>query len=74
MLKQDPPKTQATPALVPDNLGVLDPETQDQLTREFAEIEAATVALRRGEPELESWSKATAAPLALKQIRDLRTL
>jgi hypothetical protein len=35
---------------------------RDQLAREVAEIEAATAALRRAEPELESWSKEPANP------------
>jgi hypothetical protein len=65
MLKQDLENSQPTPALVPDNLGALSDSTQEQLAREFAEIEAATAALRQGEPALESWSKAT-APLARK--------
>jgi hypothetical protein len=66
MLKQDLEKSQPTPAPVPDNLGVLSDSAQEPLTREFAEIEAATAALREGEPALESWSKGTAAPLARK--------
>jgi hypothetical protein len=66
MLKQDLENSQPTPAPVPDNLGALSDGAQEQLTREFAEIEAATAALREGEPALESWSKATAPPLARK--------
>jgi hypothetical protein len=66
MLKQDFADSQATPAPVPENLGMLDQSAQEQLTREFADIEAATVTLRQGEPALESWSKATAAPLTRK--------
>jgi hypothetical protein len=34
---------------------------RDQLAREVADIEAATAALRRAEPALESWTKAPAA-------------
>jgi hypothetical protein len=33
---------------------------RDQLAREVADIEAATAALRRAEPALESWTKAPA--------------
>jgi hypothetical protein len=35
---------------------------RDQLAREVADIEAATAALRRAEPELESWTKEPANP------------
>jgi len=38
---------------------------QDQLAREFADIERATAALRLGEPALQSWTK-PAAPAAAK--------
>jgi hypothetical protein len=64
MLKQDLADTQSTPAPMPDNLGALNQGAEEQLTRELAEIEAATVALRQGEPALESWNKA--APLTRK--------
>ena len=66
MLKQDLADTQSTPAPMPDNLGALNQGAEEQLTREFAEIEAATVALRQGEPALESWNKAASAPLTRK--------
>ena len=33
---------------------------QEQLEREYADIERATAALRRGEPDLQSWSKPAA--------------
>jgi hypothetical protein len=34
----------------------------DQLAREIADIEAATAALRKAEPALESWTSAPATP------------
>jgi hypothetical protein len=40
-----------------DHDALTDPE-RDQLARDIAEIEAATAALRKAEPELESWTKA----------------
>jgi hypothetical protein len=66
MLKQYLENSRTNPAPVPDNLGTLNESDQEQLTRELADIEAATAALREGEPALESWSKATAAPLMRK--------
>ena len=66
MLKQDFAESQVTPAPMPEDLGALNQSAQEQLTRELAEIEIATAALRRGEPALESWSKATATPLTRK--------
>jgi hypothetical protein len=42
--------------LTPD-AGALAQTVRDQLAREVADIEAATAALRRAEPALESWSK-----------------
>lgn len=66
MLKQDLAELQANPAAAPENLEALNQSAQEQLTRELADIEAATAALRQGEPALESWSKATAAPLMRK--------
>lgn len=64
MLKQDPANSPSAPALVPEDLNAPSRSAQDQLTRELADIEAATVALREGEPALESWS--VAAPLLQK--------
>ena len=66
MLKQDLADSPTTPAPMPEDLGALSQSAQEQLTRELADIDAATVALRRGEPELESWSKSSAAPLTRK--------
>jgi len=40
-----------------DDTSALAQSVRDQLTRELADIEAATAALRRAEPALESWSK-----------------
>ena len=38
--------------------GAMAQTVRDQLAREVADIEAATAALRRAEPALESWTKA----------------
>jgi hypothetical protein len=40
--------------------GALAQTVREQLAREVADIEAATAALRRAEPALESWTKAPA--------------
>jgi len=37
--------------------GTPDPSVHDQLARDIADIESATAALLKAEPELESWSK-----------------
>ncbi len=66
MLKQEFVELQVTPASMPEDLGALDQSAQEQLTRELADIETATAALRQGEPALESWSKTSAAPLTRK--------
>ncbi len=66
MLKQDLTDFPARPALTPESLGELTESAREQLTREFADIEAATAALREGEPALESWSKPKAASLTQK--------
>jgi hypothetical protein len=42
--------------------GALAQTVRDQLAREVADIEAATAALRRAEPALESWTKEPANP------------
>jgi hypothetical protein len=42
-----------------------DPSVRDQLARDIADIESATAALLKAEPELESWSEAD-APAAYK--------
>jgi hypothetical protein len=41
--------------------GALADAPNDQLAREIADIEAATAALRRAEPALQSWTNAPAA-------------
>ena len=48
-----------------DNLPA-DPAVRDQLARDLAEIEAATAALRKAEPGLESWTKAEEPAVAPK--------
>jgi hypothetical protein len=45
---------------IPQDAAALAQSVRDQLARELAEIEAATAALRRAEPELESWTKTPA--------------
>ncbi len=45
--------------------GATDPSVHDQLARDIADIESATAALLKAEPELESWSEAD-APAAYK--------
>jgi hypothetical protein len=43
-----------------EDAGAMAQTVRDQLAREVADIEAATAALRRAEPALESWTKAPA--------------
>jgi len=43
-----------------ENAGAMAQTVREQLAREVADIEAATAALRRAEPALESWTKAPA--------------
>ena len=43
---------------IAEHAGAMAQTVRDQLAREVAEIEAATAALRRAEPGLESWTKA----------------
>ena len=45
---------------ITDDAGALAQTVRDQLAREVADIEAATAALRKAEPALESWTKAPA--------------
>ena len=45
---------------------VTDPVVHDQLARDLAEIEAATAALRKAEPGLESWTKTEESMVASK--------
>jgi hypothetical protein len=60
----DARRAEAAPALQPDHApqdaGTLAQTVRDQLAREVADIEAATAALRRAEPALESWTRAPA--------------
>jgi len=60
----DAPRRRATDKIYEDNQALTRFE-QDQLAREFADIERATAALRLGEPALQSWTK-PAAPAAAK--------
>jgi hypothetical protein len=43
-----------------------DPAVRDQLARDLAEIEAASAALRKAEPGLESWTKIEEPAIAPK--------
>jgi hypothetical protein len=43
---------------ITEDAGATAQTVRDQLAREVADIEAATAALRRAEPALESWTKA----------------
>ena len=45
---------------IAEDAGAMAQTVRDQLAREVADIEAATAALRRAEPALESWTKAPA--------------
>jgi predicted transcriptional regulator len=45
---------------ISEDAGATAQTVRDQLAREVADIEAATAALRRAEPALESWTKAPA--------------
>jgi hypothetical protein len=57
MYKQDLAVSQGNPAPAPEDTHALAQGVRDQLSREIADIEAATAALRRGEPALESWTQ-----------------
>jgi len=65
----DQPRRRATDRIGPDAAALTRFE-QEQLAREFADIERASAALRLGEPGLQSWTK-PAAPAALKKPRPL---
>src|SRR5579863_2329826 len=60
----DQPRRRATDKMDAD-IAVLTRFEQEQLAREFADIERASAALRLGEPALQSWTK-PAAPSAAK--------
>jgi hypothetical protein len=59
-----PPRSQSLPrhelSAITEDAGAMAQTVREQLAREVAEIEAATAALRRAEPALESWTKAPA--------------
>jgi hypothetical protein len=57
------PATRARAAADPDDSGLLAAADREHLEREIAAIERASAALRRAEPELESWVD---SPLALQ--------
>jgi hypothetical protein len=60
-LRSVPPKAAPRPAAGPFPHSTLAQTVNDQVARELADIEAATAALRRAEPGLESWSGAPAS-------------
>ena len=45
---------------IAEDTGAMTQNVREQLAREVADIEAATAALRRAEPALESWTRAPA--------------
>jgi hypothetical protein len=57
----EPPRRRATDRIAEDSRALTRFE-QDQLAREFADIERATAALRLGEPALRSWTKPATPP------------
>jgi hypothetical protein len=63
------PRRRATDSIGQDTAALARFE-QEQLAREFADIERASAALRLGEPGLQSWSK-PATPAVLKKPRPL---
>jgi hypothetical protein len=65
----EPPRRRATD-MIGEDAHALTRFEQDQLAREFADIERASVALRLGEPALRSWTKPT-MPTAAKKPRPL---
>jgi hypothetical protein len=79
MLKQDIGSEQPVdPGIVPlepaqggnaipgEDSALTDPVVRDQLARDLADIEAATAALRKAEPGLESWTRIEEPAIALK--------
>jgi hypothetical protein len=46
---------------ITEGAGAMGQTVRDQLAREVADIEAATAALRKAEPALESWTRAPAS-------------
>jgi len=60
-----PPRRRATDRIAEDTSALTRFE-QDQLAREFADIERASAALRLGEPALRSWSNPATPPVPNK--------
>ena len=64
MVELAPPRSEPLPGddlgEFAEDAGAMAQTVRDQLAREVADIEAATAALRRAEPALESWTKAPA--------------
>jgi predicted transcriptional regulator len=60
-LPRSEPLPQDDPSEITEDAGATAQTVRDQLAREVADIEAATAALRRAEPALESWTKAPAS-------------
>lgn len=62
---REPRRREAAPPQQGDDIsedaGAFADAPNDQLAREIADIEAATAALRRAEPALQSWTNAPAA-------------
>jgi len=58
-----PPRRRATDKL-PEDSSALTRFEQEQLAREFADIERASAALQRAQPALQSWNKPEPAPAA----------
>ncbi len=65
----DQPRRRATDKIGQD-IAALTRFEQEQLAREFADIERASAALRLGEPALQSWSKPS-VPATAKRPRPL---
>jgi hypothetical protein len=59
----EPAQGDANPA---EDNAPTDPAVRDQLARDLADIEAATAALRKAEPGLESWTKIEEPAIAPK--------
>jgi hypothetical protein len=64
MVALAPPRSEPLPwsdrSETGEDAGAMAQTVRDQLAREVADIEAATAALRKAEPALESWIKAPA--------------
>src|SRR5579863_5780877 len=65
----DQPRRRATDKIDQD-IAALTRFEQEQLAREFADIERASAALRLGEPALQSWTKPS-VPVTAKKARPL---